>query len=258
VKGDFAATCLPAPGSSQPVSGSPFTITCNASDNATPPNAATPTTFKYIIIVAAPNNPPDITVPADITAEATGPGGAVVTYSASASDPDPGDTVQTFACVPASGSTFPLGVTTVTCTATANHGATSTKSFTITVKDTTAPVFDGGPANGSTITKEATSPAGAVVTYAAITATDAVDGSVTPDCQSSPTTGLSSGSAFPLGDTTINCTAHDSSTDGSGPGGHNVATLMFTVRVQGTAGPGLTVPSDKTVVVADQTVAPVA
>ncbi|MDH5243096.1 MAG: HYR domain-containing protein, partial [Chloroflexota bacterium] len=56
--------------------------------------------------------PPVVTVPADITTEATGPSGAVVTYSASATDDVDGTLTPT--CVPASGSTFPLGATTVT------------------------------------------------------------------------------------------------------------------------------------------------
>ncbi len=47
----------------------------------------------------------------------------------------------------------------------------TTKTFTVTVRDTTAPVIANVPAN---ITLEATGPAGAAVTYAAATATDAV------------------------------------------------------------------------------------
>lgn len=43
-------------------------------------------------------------------------------------------------CDHPSGSTFPLGTTTVTCTATDNAGNSSTASFTVTVNDATAPV----------------------------------------------------------------------------------------------------------------------
>jgi len=43
-------------------------------------------------------------------------------------------------CVPASGSTFPFGPTTVNCTATDAHGNHGAASFTVTVTDTTGPV----------------------------------------------------------------------------------------------------------------------
>ncbi len=74
-------------------------------------------------------------VPADITTTATGASGAVVTFTAPiALDPDDA-TPPPVTCAPASGSTFPIGTTTVTCTATdANdaQGSVST-SFTVTV-----------------------------------------------------------------------------------------------------------------------------
>lgn len=71
--------------------------------------------------------------PADVTAVADeDTGGAVVTY------PDPNvDDVRTSAtvdCLPASGSTFPIGDTTVTCTATDTAGLTATAEFTVTVE----------------------------------------------------------------------------------------------------------------------------
>ena len=46
-------------------------------------------------------------------AEATGPGGAVVTFTATATDTVDGSITPV--CTPASGSTFALGPTTVTC-----------------------------------------------------------------------------------------------------------------------------------------------
>ncbi len=77
------------------------------------------------------NIPPVITVPAEIHAEATSTSGAVVTYAASATDSP--DVVREFKCTPASGSTFPVGTTTVTCKAKSGHEATAEKSFTVTV-----------------------------------------------------------------------------------------------------------------------------
>ncbi len=75
---------------------------------------------------------PVITVPAPISAPATSPSGATVTYSATATDAVDGTVAVT--CTPPSGSLFPLGSTTVSCTATDNVGNRSTASFAITVE----------------------------------------------------------------------------------------------------------------------------
>src|SRR5262249_27601607 len=56
--------------------------------------------------------------------------GAAVTYAVSSSDNCPG---VVHSCSPASGSTFPIGSTTVTCTATDLAGNSTTKTFTVTV-----------------------------------------------------------------------------------------------------------------------------
>src|SRR5262249_21432429 len=129
--------------------------------------------------------------------EATGPGGAVVTYTATATDNlDPSPVLT---CTPASGSTFPIATTTVTCNAhdVAGNNATP-KTFTIKVQDTTGPAVTV-PAN---ITDTTTSAAGKVETFTA-TATDLVDGSRPVTCTPA------SGSTFPVGTTTVNCTATD-------------------------------------------------
>ncbi|MEE9534834.1 MAG: HYR domain-containing protein, partial [Acidimicrobiia bacterium] len=85
----------------------------------------------------ADTTPPVVSVPADITAEATGPSGAVVTFVSSANDAVDGSLTPT--CAPASGSTFALGTTTVTCSATDTAGNMGTASFSVTVQDTTPP-----------------------------------------------------------------------------------------------------------------------
>ena len=82
---------------------------------------------------------PAVTVPDDRTLEATGPGGASTTYDATATDTVDGDLAAT--CAPESGSTFPLGPNTVTCSATDAAGNTGEKTFTVRVVDTTAPVL---------------------------------------------------------------------------------------------------------------------
>jgi hypothetical protein len=72
----------------------------------------------------------DIT--ADLTVEATGPDGAVVTYTnptvTDLVDPDP-----TLTVIPASGSQFPIGVTLVTVSANDHSGNSASASFTVTV-----------------------------------------------------------------------------------------------------------------------------
>jgi hypothetical protein len=173
---------------------------------------------------------PVITTPGDLTAEATGPGGAAVTFTVTATDGVGGPALPAPACTPTSGSTFPLGTTTVQCTSTDGAGFSSTASFHVKVQDTTGPTIGNVPAD---ITADATSSSGATVTYTNPTATDAVDGTDPVTC--SPP----SGSTFPLGTTTVNCTA----TDHAG----NSSSASFHVTVQSTTAPTITVPTDFTV-----------
>ena len=74
--------------------------------------------------------PPTINVPGTVTAKGTSANGAAVTYSVTASDPDDAATVS---CSPASGSVFPIGWTTVSCTATDTAGNSSSASFLVVV-----------------------------------------------------------------------------------------------------------------------------
>jgi len=74
--------------------------------------------------------PPSVSVPSDISAVASSRNGAVVTFSASATD-HTGASVAT-TCVPASGSAFPIGTTSVTCSATDSNG-TGSASFNVVV-----------------------------------------------------------------------------------------------------------------------------
>jgi parallel beta-helix repeat protein/predicted outer membrane repeat protein len=155
---------------------------------------------------------PSLTVPTDITIEATSAAGRVVNYPAATAtdniDPNP-----VVACLPASGSTFPLGLTTVNCTATDDAGNVANGSFTITVVDTTDPILTV-PAN---MTVNATTSAGEEVNFTA-TATDAIDPAPVVACNPP------SGSLFPFGVTTVDCTATDDA--------NNVASGSFTITVQ--------------------------
>jgi len=140
-----------------------------------------------------------INLPADITEEATGPAGAQVSWQApTATDENPAHPIVS--CSPGSGSTFAIGTTTVNCSATDAANNTANGSFTVKVQDTTGPNITNVP---SDITTEATSSAGATVTFTKPTATDAVDGDRTVNC--SP----ASGSLFPIGTTQVNCSATD-------------------------------------------------
>lgn len=82
--------------------------------------------------------PPILTLPADFTVEAASPAGALVTYTATALDANDGAT--SVLCNPASGSTFPLGANTVSCTTQDARQNTATGEFHVNVVDTTPPV----------------------------------------------------------------------------------------------------------------------
>src|SRR5207247_6915933 len=97
------------------------------------------------------------------------------------------DGISAVSCAPASGSTFAIGTTTVTCTATDAHGQTGSAQLTVTVRDTTPPIVT---TSGNT-TIEATGPGGAAATFIA-SATDLVDGTEIVTCLPA------SGSLFPV------------------------------------------------------------
>jgi probable HAF family extracellular repeat protein len=79
--------------------------------------------------LAAPT-PITLSVPTDITVPATGPAGAVVTFSVSATG---GTGPLTISCTPASGATFPVGTTTVNCSAGDASGNSASASFLVNV-----------------------------------------------------------------------------------------------------------------------------
>jgi len=172
---------------------------------------------------------PAITAQADITAEATGPSGATVTYTTPTAL-DLVDGSVAVACAPVSGSTFAIGSTPVNCSASDLSGNTATSTFNVIVKDTTAPVVTIVPPSQ---TLEATSPAGAVATFTA-SSTDIVDGTDPVVCVPA------SGSTFALGTDTVTCTA----TDAHG----NTGTSTSQIIVQDTTPPAITAPIDQTFV----------
>ena len=190
VDADPSVTCTHDSGATFPVGHT--TVQCTATD------ASGNTATGSFTVTVADTTSPTLTVPSDVTAEAVGPAGANVPYSAVTAadtvDPDP-----SVACSPDSGAIFPLGHTTVHCTATDASGNTASGSFTVTVADTTAPLVTA-PAD---VTVTATSATHTAVTYQAATAYDAVEGTVPATCTPA------SGSGFPLGATHVVCTATD-------------------------------------------------
>jgi hypothetical protein len=91
---------------------------------------------------SADTTPPVLSLPANKTVDATSPQGRTVTYTVTASDPDNPPSQLTISCSPASGSTFPIGTTTVNCTASDPAGNTASGSFQVTVKGAAQQVSD--------------------------------------------------------------------------------------------------------------------
>jgi hypothetical protein len=168
-------------------------------------------------------DPPVLTVSGNQTVEAVGAAGAPAFFVAQSRDvdlllsnpPQPVDPAPLVVCVDQtngvrfSGSTFGLGLWTVTCI-TADHkfdliqnkfiqgNVSAPKSFQINVVDTKPPVISGAASQ----MVGGAGPSGAIVNLA-VTAHDAVSGSVGVTCNPA------SGTQFPLGTTSVSCTAAD-------------------------------------------------
>jgi hypothetical protein len=206
VSGARTLTCTPPSGSL--FAAGTKSVNCSATDAAG--NTAN---GSFSVTVAGDTVLPVLSLPsADVLAEATAlVPGTVVTYAVSASDPDHG--AVAVSCSPASGSAFPFGTTAVLCSATDSSNNTASGSFNVVVRDTRPPVL-----TLLNRTVDATSGSGASVTYT---------GSATDLGQ--PVTLLCAGQAvpvtanFPVGTTTVNCTASD--------GRGNTGTGSFTVTV---------------------------
>jgi CSLREA domain-containing protein len=203
-----SVTCMPASGTTFPKGTT--TVNCTVKDASNNNGAC-----SFTITVNDTQNPA-IVAPANITRTTdANQCTAVVTYTTpAASDNCAG--VGSVTCTPANGTTFQKGVTTVTCSATDTSNNTGTGSFTVTVNDNQPPSL-ACPANVTVIAAVAC-PAitGKVVTFATPTASDNCPGVTTAVCNPP------SGSTFPLGVTTVTCTAKDAS--------NNTATCSFTVN----------------------------
>lgn len=267
-------------------------VTCSAS-SAGGTSSATET-------VSIDRTAPVVTPPANVSVSTPNTGGMVVTYPpATAFDPASG-VAGAVSCVPSSGSTFPIGPTTVNCAVAdaAGNGGSASFVVAVTLSDSTAPTItpsisgtlgsngwyrgnvtvtwsvadaqsaigastgcgattiasdtpgqkltcsatsEGGTSTQSVTIKrdatgpvlttagntnvEAASPSGAVVNYAAPSAVDATSG-----VAGAPTCAPASGSNFPIGATTVTCTAAD--------GAGNAGSKSFIVTVTDDGEPG--------------------
>lgn len=207
-----------------PPSGSAFgvgtnRVTCTATD------AAGNTDRCTFSITVRDTEPPQITCPADtvVTAEAGQCSRRNVTFVPTVSDNCPG---ATLACLPPSGSAFPVGTNVVTCTVTDAAHNVATCSFTVEVEDQEPPsiqcppdmefIADAGQCSRSNVAF-------------AVTASDrCLPATVT--CQPP------SGATFPVGTNWVECTA----TDAMG----NSSVCLFTVTVTDQEPPVITCPAD--------------
>ena len=232
--------------SCSPPSGTAFqkgttTVTCSVSDASKNSNSCSFT------VTVNDMQPPTLTCPGNMTKTTDANAcTAVVNYSLpSISDNCPcstggaapvkgrgpeGVSGCTVSCTPPPGTAFAKGTTTVTCMGADSSGNSAANcSFTVTVNDAQPPSITC-PAN---ITQSNDpNQCGAVVNYPAPTVSDNCPGVGSPTC--SP----ASGSFFPRGTTTVNCSVKDAS--------NNMAGCSFTITVNDTQPPTITCPANVT------------
>jgi len=200
--GSVTVSCSPAEGSQFPIGTT--TVDCTATDSA---GNSAQASFNVNV---EDHELPSLSQGDIVQNTDQGQAYATVSFTPSASDNSGYVTVN---CTPGSGSTFSIGVTIVSCTATDPSGNTASISFTVTVNDVEAPGITASDINVSTDLGQPT----AVVSSYSITTSDNSGEAVAVDC--SPAEGY----AFPIGTSSVSCTA----TDPSG----NTAFAMFTINV---------------------------
>jgi uncharacterized delta-60 repeat protein len=191
-------------------------------------------TSAVVTNVTVDTTPPLLTLPGPITVEAEFNGGARVDFTVGASDGlDPSPVVS---ALPASGSQFGIGMTTVVVTATDWAGNTKTGFFTVTVQDTTKPVILAPVGGFTPLDITAAADGSAVLPDYRDQARTSDAGDVLFVSQSPP-----AGTPILFGKTLVTLTAHDHA--------GNTQSISFEVvvhfdgpRVQGLAATGGDVP----------------
>jgi hypothetical protein len=126
---DPVPACSPVSGTVLPVGTT--AVACSVTDSGNLTASA-----GFSVTVTDTTGPSLVGMPADQSLATTDPAGAVATWT----DPTATDLVDpspAVSCAPASGTTFALGTTTVTCTATDASGNSASGSFAITVDQVT-------------------------------------------------------------------------------------------------------------------------
>ena len=209
--------CTPPSGSQFQLGPNP--VTCVATD--TSGNTAS---CMFTITVSSVT-PPSIFCPSNYTASTSINAASGVVNWAQATAFDLSGNVPTVVCPLWPTVTFPVGTTTVSCTATNNQGYTASCAFTVTIVDNQPPVPQC-PANIANTLGVGMSTGVVGFSFSAM---DNVPYGITTSC--SPT----SGSVFQYGSTTVMCNA----TDFAG----NAASCSFTVQVQDHEAPALSCPA---------------
>jgi hypothetical protein len=212
-------TQSPASGSTISGTGShPITVTVKDADNNE--------TTCVVGFTLNDTTAPTINCPANIT-KSTDPNqcAAIVSFAPTATDNCSG--VGTPTCTPPSGSSFPKGTTTVTCTVKDAANNQSACSFTVTVNDTQAASI---ACTANISVPAASGQCGATVSYNAPMVSDNCPNVGAPLCAPP------SGSTFSKGTTTVTCTVKDAA--------NNQSACSFTVTVVDTQAPTITCPAN--------------
>lgn len=231
--GPLPVTCTKASGTNFVVGTTP--VTCSATDAHNNTGSAT---FNVVITLIDITKPVLSNVPNDITTEANGPTGSKVNFIPPTAVDNLDGPIANVPCAPLSGSTFPLGTTSVTCSATDAHGNTGTATFKINVVDTTPPtLIPPGDFSAYAVEDAGTPPSDDSVHRFIFGA------HVSDIADPHPTLVTDTPSLFLVGTTTVHFTA----TDASGNKTKAVAKLTILPKpAPGTTPPKLPPPTDNT------------